>query len=364
MSTITPGFEAARCVRFRFRYSACRRCADACPHAAIAPDAAGIVLDAAKCRNCALCAAACPTAALVPGNLPRIELLKQAITLKEKRHAFACAPSGLAAPAVVPCLGALDAAMLAYLGKRGIEVKLSGAAHCERCEHGTQGAAALARHVEARDRLEQACAGETWAALDVADDAAAPAARDFRAGRRGLFRRLLGRGVAEAEKAICAPMDVPAIDRAVRPGPWHVPEMRELLAIVCLRAGDAGCRLPANAALAVAGMRLDGGCTHCEACIRVCPTGALQIRESERDWTFMFFVDRCVGCGVCAEVCQPRVLRADAEVDATPGRIGVALDVLAKQRCSRCDRFFVSPEPLETCPVCRDDEDAFGHIFG
>jgi RNA polymerase subunit RPABC4/transcription elongation factor Spt4 len=37
---------------------------------------------------------------------------------------------------------------------------------------------------------------------------------------------------------------------------------------------------------------------------------------------------------------------------------------MVKQRCNRCDRFFVSPEPQEKCKVCSDDEDAFASIYG
>jgi ferredoxin len=361
MSAVAPDFEAVRCVRYRYRYSQCRRCADACPHEAIAADDEGVTVDAGKCGNCALCAAACPTAALVPGNLPRVELLKRAI--QGKGFKFACAPSGLAADAIVPCLGAVDAAMLAYLGKRGVAVELAGAAHCDRCEHGRGGARSLAARVGARDALEESCAGETWGTLTLADEPAEAQADSFRPGRRGLFRRLVGRGVAEAGKAFRAPVELSIVDKAIRPGPWHVPEMRELLQIVCRRSDDGPCRVPPSPELPMAEMRLAHGCTNCEACIRACPTGALRIRETEADWALTFLADRCVGCGVCIEVCQPGTLRPAEIVDAAPGRTGRALNVLAKQRCGRCDRFFVSAEPQNACPVCRDDDTAFDAIF-
>jgi ferredoxin len=358
-----PEFHRTRCVRYRYRYSECRRCLDACAHEAITLADDGLALDAASCANCALCTTACRTAALAPANLPRVDLLKQAI--KTPRISMACTPSGASADAAVPCLGALDAAMLAYLGKRGIEVELRGAHHCQACEHGARGAEMLAANAVARDALEDACAGETWAALIVTENAEAAPAQDFRAGRRQLFRRLLGKGVDETVKAINPPpLELPVADKAIRPGPWLVPEMRELLQIVCRRAEQEPCNLPPQAALPVATMRLARGCTNCEACIRACPTGALQVRETDDDWRFLFFADRCVGCGLCSEVCQPRVLQPAEMVDATPGAEPVALNILAKQRCQRCDRFFVSAEPAVTCTVCADDEIAFGRIFG
>ena len=98
--------------------------------------------------------------------------------------------------------------------------------------------------------------------------------------------------------------------------------------------------------------------------MRACPTGALQVREHEDDWRFLFFADRCVACGVCSEVCQPRVLRPAENVDVAPAAEPTALNIMAKQRCQRCDRFFVSPAPTDTCTVCSDDEVAFDRIFG
>jgi len=53
-----------------------------------------------------------------------------------------------------------------------------------------------------------------------------------------------------------------------------------------------------------------------------------------------------------------------ANFDARPGQPVQVLMALNKQRCSRCDRHFVSAVPEKTCAVCRDDEDAFTALFG
>lgn len=363
MTVSIPEFHTARCTRYRYRYSECRRCADACPHEAVELLDEGIHLDPARCQNCALCTAACPTAALGASNLPRIDLLKRAI--KETRFSFACAPSGLAADAVVPCLGALDAAMLAYLAKRRIAVALRGSHHCARCSHGSKGEAQLAANLDASDNLEAGAAPEEWLAADLAEiEASANVGEDFRASRRQLFRRLVGRGVDEVARAAAPPTELPVEEKAIRAGPWFVPEMRELLQIVCKRKDGQSFQVVPRTALPLMDIRLRRGCTACEACFRVCPTGAMQIREDSESWNLVFLLDRCVGCGVCLEVCQPRVLYAAEAFDATPEREPAILRQLAKQRCNRCDRFFVSPEPSETCPVCADDEDAFSAIFG
>jgi len=373
MTLAYPEFRASRCTRYRFRYSECSRCADACPHAAIVLGDEGATLDPARCQNCALCMSACHTGAWTSESFKPIELLRRAI--KESSFTFACAPSGAAADARVPCLGAIDGASLAYLAKRRIPVTLHGADHCGACAHGARGADQLALNLEACAVLTRAAetpAGEPWIAPRLAADAARGAApqpgrqhKDFAAGRRQLFRRFVGRGVDEAARAtepVEAPPPVP--DKAIRAGAYALTEQRELLQIVCKRSDELPSFVPLHEALPLMGLSLQPGCTVCEACFRVCPTGAIQIDESPADWQLKFQADRCVACEACLEVCQPRVLDADAGFDARPERPARVLLALSKQRCTRCDRHFVSPAPEETCPICRDDEDAFAAIFG
>jgi ferredoxin len=360
-----PAVRPTSCVRYRFRYSECQRCLEACPHDAIVLSDDGIRIAQERCQNCGLCTSACRTAALAAGNLPRVELLKQAI--KQTRFSFACAPSGATGDATVPCLGAIDAAMLAYLAKRGIAVELRGSHYCAACPHGAKGATQLALNLEAAEALRQAAPEESWVSpqlVQAQEHLAGEPASDFQPGRRQLFRRLIGRGVDEIAGRAVPASDQPAPEMAIRAGPYVLPEMRELLQIVCKpKTGSAFVVLP-HPALPMMGLQLAPGCTACEACFRACPTGALGIAETDTAWALTFEPDRCVACEVCVEVCQPRVLRVAAALDAAPGSGKAALHRLGKQRCARCDRAFVAPEPRETCAICADDEEAFNAIFG
>jgi len=49
-------------------------------------------------------------------------------------------------------------------------------------------------------------------------------------------------------------------------------------------------------------------CTHCGACITICPTGALYIPD-RNTMEVAFNVDDCVACGVCVHTCPPRAMR-------------------------------------------------------
>lgn len=371
MSIAYPEFRASRCTRYRFRYSECRRCAEVCPHDAITLSDEGVAIDSVRCQNCALCGTACSTDALASGGFKPVDMLRQAIRLDS--FTIACAPSGAVADAVVPCLGAVDAASLAYLAKRRIPVTMRGATHCGECAHGARGAAQLALNLEACEVLtkaaETADARADWVAPEVESGSTSPPTIErgssFAASRRQWFRRLVGRGADKLAQATePASSSLPAPDKAIRPGAYALPERRELLQIVCQRRDDRPFSIPLHEALPLMALSLRPGCTACEACFRVCPTGAIGIEESPADWQLQFDLDRCVGCAVCLEACQPDVLAADAIFDARPEQAARVLQVMSKRRCARCDRHFVSHTPQGTCPICRDDEDAFTAIFG
>lgn len=376
MSLATPSLRSSQCTRYRYRYSACQRCSDACPHEAIALNDEGAEVDTNKCQNCALCISACPTGAWSSSNFKILDLLRQAI--KQPTWSIACSPSGASADAIVPCLGAVDGVTLAYLAKRGIPATLHGQWHCGDCAHGKTGAAQLTLSLDAVDVLHQsALDGATdpetikWAMPQFAPSPKAlsrgqdekPAAK-FAPARRQLFRRLIGRGIDEIILAAPQAEYQPAPEKAIRPGPYAITERRELLQIVTQQKNGQTFPVRLHDALPLMQLTLQPGCTVCEACFRVCPTGALQIEENPDVWALQFHIDRCVACQACLEVCQPRVLDAEASFDARPEQPPRVLMSLNKQRCSRCDRHFVSAVPEKTCPVCRDDEDAFAALFG
>ena len=375
-----PDFRASNCTRFRYRYSECRRCADACPHGAIALSDEGASLVPDQCRHCGLCISACHTNAWTSPAFKPIELLREAI--RKPAWSFACEPSGCSGDAVIPCLGAVDAAWLAYMAKRRIPVSLHGSGHCAECAHGKTGEAQLKLNLEAVETLRKAATTDTsgdtppadWLMPLLTQDSRKPRTKDKEVGRsataasrRHLFRRIFSRGTDKTDPKgeANAPGNAPAVpEKAIRAGAYTVSEQRELLQIVCKQKDDRPFAVPLHESLPLMRLELQSGCTLCEACFRVCPTGALQIVENPGDWALTFHTDRCVACEVCLEVCQPSVLDAAASFDARPEQAPVTLISQTKQRCSRCDRHFVSPTPEKTCKVCSDDEDAFSAIFG
>ncbi len=53
-------------------------------------------------------------------------------------------------------------------------------------------------------------------------------------------------------------------------------------------------------------MRDDDRCTHCGACITVCPVNAFELDPSTRK--VIFYKDKCIACELCIKACPPRAI--------------------------------------------------------
>ena len=48
-------------------------------------------------------------------------------------------------------------------------------------------------------------------------------------------------------------------------------------------------------------------CTHCGACVNLCPTGAFSLEPETRK--VLFDHNKCVVCGLCVKACPPRAMK-------------------------------------------------------
>jgi len=53
-------------------------------------------------------------------------------------------------------------------------------------------------------------------------------------------------------------------------------------------------------------IRNEERCTHCGACITICPTGAFELELLTR--RVKFYDEKCLACGLCIKACPPRAM--------------------------------------------------------
>ncbi len=53
-------------------------------------------------------------------------------------------------------------------------------------------------------------------------------------------------------------------------------------------------------------IRNEERCTHCGACITICPTGAFELEPLTRRVNFRD--EKCLACGLCIKACPPRAM--------------------------------------------------------
>ena len=53
-------------------------------------------------------------------------------------------------------------------------------------------------------------------------------------------------------------------------------------------------------------IRNEERCTHCGACVTICPTGAFELEPLTR--RVSFYDEKCLACGLCIKSCPPRAM--------------------------------------------------------
>jgi len=369
--------NATRCVKVRNRNAPCNRCADACPADAVHISKQSIAIDWETCCSCLACTLACPTQALSNINPTDEQSVSTAIHAHAKLAAeeeseatdrntsiayLACNqaqhnhmqyldPQRIG---TIACLSQIDETLLINLAAAGARRVLIVIGNCETCSRfgncgGEQAAFALARTSE-KQANQVLSAYDLQIQLGITTNlpraCGITSERDYSASRRNMFGQIKG-SMANAVSAAVSQRSttdsnnaqVPSIYEQLRVNgegtlPVHVPARRTML-LQALRQLGTPDDVLWNVRLWGYPVVNEERCIGCGMCSTFCPTGALNIiqsdasdeesQESTEDSCYepeeparllTFRTDLCIKCRTCSAICIAQAIEFSEEVFA------------------------------------------------
>jgi len=331
-----PDIVGERCVYALLETASCRACVEACPQNAWVLSDDSLGLDTEACDGCGLCAAVCPQGAIINHE--------QAIAIREWRGQLialcACEYTEQATnEGVIPCIHSIGLQDILHLQQRGVQKLVMATADCDQCERG--GKNRLSDRVASLNAALQKthCAGiklsclplDAWQRL-LTDETVSPAG--LRVDRRNFFRTLasarLEYGMKQADlfKLGDAPF-VPPGQLIPNPTPQTLWPYLPIMDIE--------------------------RCNGCDACVKLCPHGAIVLDKTDSGACYRLDPMRCSGCSICVDVCERAATSVRQWEMQEQHEIG-----LKGSRCTACGVLFHIPadhtqaEKL-LCRICSEN---------
>ncbi len=327
-----PEYIGPRCLRRRFLRSSCDYCARECPVQALYPGEATVRLDSERCTGCLACTAVCPSEALISRDSRSARVAARIFAAGPEMSAVLGCEKGVrdGTELLLPCLGLLSKEELALFALQAGSLTLL--LHpCRNCHSPAVPELLQGRVGQLKELWEKEGQAPTIELLlsarppspsptpGLSGPAAAPSERRdfFRA-----FKTLSVQAVAETWGAFK--------DEPVRPEEqWasskHVPAKIKLLRQAWQKLDQSRRRLLLPLLPVI---EIGRECTFCEACVGLCPSGAISSGEGGEDRVSRLLFDwsRCSSCGLCREFCPAKAItlgRAtpSAELSEQPSEI-------------------------------------------
>ena len=315
-----PVFDETRCVHDQAAKASCEACSDACPRGALALGEYALELNADACDGCGLCIAACPQEA-IDSKLGRAD----AASLRKGMTTFlACGQSRVVSDRQsMPCVHALSWRNALRLHRDGVRKIAVATGDCDKCRPRSVQLGQTVKHVNEVLSSRNLPGLEVSYLTDEQWEAAAretPPTPEISSRRRAFLRRLVEPAFVERET------DEPATVASL------------------LGASDlVGSIFPAVPSIS------PDRCDGCDACARVCATGAITLVNDESRLHYRVDASRCTGCKLCIDVCQPDAMSVQ-EWTTSPQK----MVELASQRCPACGVVYHAPRTRadDLCTIC------------
>jgi len=273
-----PPLDKKRCLNSRQGKVKCTACVDICPGGAMLQPEKGRA-DWDKCLSCGLCTAVCPSGALGFADYRQRRAL-QMLHDEHPVHILGCQQAAGEMDSKAWCLSSFTWELIAALALVGRVELVRG--DCESCPRKDR----LACHERALEHVKLFL-GETRFAERIALRGAGEAA-SREVSRRELFGRFLpgGRKLPKApqEQAESFGGDGQALRLMLAKTMERLPDQTE----------KYGWEAP----------HFTDKCWACGICAKICPNGALKMKEKDGVWRVVCSPVLCTGCGVCGVVCM------------------------------------------------------------
>ncbi|MBB5021306.1 4Fe-4S dicluster domain-containing protein [Desulfurispira natronophila] len=297
----TLRINTSRCLRQRFYRNNCYDCARVCPEKVITLEP-GLDIDHQGCSECMLCVATCPTEALEP-KFTEFHLIMEKLAHLQKPVLGCSMFPEQSVNARTYCLGGLShehLLALSYLVPTQVQLNLTACRDCKLATSGMQVEQRLwdlERHIDTNlSRHLRAVTKESE--LEFVAEAI---------GRRNIVGFL--RRKATVETARMFHQLNTGGEYQTSYGVKQLPYKRHLLNEVWKNTESVQSSL---SCLLYYHLRIADNCTLCSACSAICPSGALELAESDLDTgkpkRLLFMPFRCTGCCLCVEFCPVRAM--------------------------------------------------------
>lgn len=331
-----PEINADACVHAFSDQSDCQACVDTCPTQAWILGDESLGLDTESCDGCGLCVPACPSGALHV-HFPWIirSFGGQMIAL------FACDKSAVAEKdSLIPCIHSLGLRQLLLLYNTGIKYLLVSTAECADCtrnpEHG------IHQRLEKLNSLLRECKSaqmkilprsvQVWNKIFRTDELIS---RGTHLPRRDFLRG--GGRMVRSQLLVMDPLNL-SESRTIPPGQLVPAKI------------NSEVHWPSAPQLDV------NRCNGCDACIKLCPTDALQLMEGGADSSPGYILNpaSCTGCGICSNVCDSRAISVNSYILSKAHKID-----LVEKKCAACGNAFHYPQQKslserKLCRICQE----------
>ncbi|WP_457596082.1 4Fe-4S binding protein [Hydrogenimonas sp.] len=362
-------FDYFKCLRSEYAKNDCRLCIDLCPEEAMVFDRKRLTLDAERCTGCTACMGVCPTEAFAS---ERFDPERFVVRFSEGEN------PNISCEASPPCLAALSAEHFIAIALRKEGPVACDLTRCETCELNRDGKVlqAIEAAMEEANAFLSLLGNERrigreplpWEREEASTEDAEEERAEVDESRRALFRRLAAPVAApEAQPAQEEAQEVDVDFSDLTVGEEERQPLKRILLKKSLKkvAGTFPEATTARAAFSfVSGKKIDAmACTNCQECAMFCPTGALSILQDNTG--IIFQLGKCIACGICNDVCQPRAITDDDAFDL----VSFAFDrmsLLVKHElaiCEECKVAFPYKGGEKVCDRCRDFKNNFSDLF-